>query len=487
MRVLGRVRLSRFTEESTSIERQRNIIQQWAQANGHVVVAWAEDIEVSGSISPFDAPELGQYFKGPLKDTWDILCSWKLDRIARTSIGLHKVFAWMQENDKQLVCVADNIDLSSWTGRLVASVIAGVAEGELEAIGSRIRSGREELRNTGRWDGGLPPFGYRPVPREGGGYVLDKDENEFKLLRNIIDRVFEGESCVAIAKDLNERGVPSPKASRYEHRQDAVWHEATIRNMLRSKSMLGWTLHKGKPVLDDQGQPILKMPPAMELEEYNRLQAVLDKRSWTRKNPTRTAPLREVLKCWYCGTNLHIKRTKLPSGIVNSAYRCKKGCKQISINNDVLLPIVYEQFEQELGDFHIMEREYIPPTVSVQQLEEARATYSDLVKYIATVDSDEARKQLFEQLDVISKRIEELKAVEDTKKAPTVLWKETDRRYIDEWNDLDEEGKRLLMVKAGITVRARQLTKGTKAGPGIIESEFIVPEDLKARLRSQDL
>lgn len=487
MRVLGRVRLSRFTEESTSIERQRNIIQQWAQANGHVVVAWAEDVEVSGSVSPFEAPELGPYFKEPLKDTWDILCSWKLDRIARTSIGLHKVFAWMQENDKQLVCVSDNIDLSSWTGRLVASVIAGVAEGELEAIGTRIRSGKEELRNTGRWDGGLPPFGYKPVPRDGGGYNLDKDEDEFAVLREIIDRALQGETCNSISKDLNDREVPSPKASRYEHHHAAKWHEATIRNILKSKSLLGWTLHKGKPVLDDEGQPILKMPPAMELEEFNRLQEILKKRSWTRKNPEKTAPLRDVLKCWQCGSNMHIKRTKMSNGEINVAYRCAKGCKQISINGEVLTPIVYEQFEQELGDYRIMEREYIPPTVTVQQLEEARAAYSDLVKYIATVDSDEARKQLFDQLDVISKRIEELKSVEDTKKAPTVLWKETDRRYIDEWNDLDEEGKRLLMVKAGITVRARQLTKGTKAGPGIIESEFIVPEDLKERLRTQDL
>jgi site-specific DNA recombinase len=60
MRVLGRLRLSRSTEESTSIERQREVVQQWADANGHTVVGWATDVDVSGSLDPFKTPQLGR-------------------------------------------------------------------------------------------------------------------------------------------------------------------------------------------------------------------------------------------------------------------------------------------------------------------------------------------------------------------------------------------------------------------------------------------
>jgi site-specific DNA recombinase len=80
MRVLGRLRLSRSTEESTSIERQREIVQQWADANGHSVVGWAEDIDVSGAVDPFDTPQLGPWL-GHRVTEWDILCAWKLDRL----------------------------------------------------------------------------------------------------------------------------------------------------------------------------------------------------------------------------------------------------------------------------------------------------------------------------------------------------------------------------------------------------------------------
>jgi len=135
MRVLGRVRLSRLTEESTSAARQREIIEQWAKANDHEIVGWAEDVDVSGSVDPFDTPQLGGWLRRP--DEWDILCAWKLDRVGRRAIPLNKLFGWTLENRKVLVCVSDNIDLSTWVGRLVANVIAGVAEGELEAIRER--------------------------------------------------------------------------------------------------------------------------------------------------------------------------------------------------------------------------------------------------------------------------------------------------------------------------------------------------------------
>lgn len=59
-RVLGRVRLSRLTDESTSAERQRELIEQWSAMNDHTVVGWAEDLDISGSVTT------------PSKKTWQV-------------------------------------------------------------------------------------------------------------------------------------------------------------------------------------------------------------------------------------------------------------------------------------------------------------------------------------------------------------------------------------------------------------------------------
>ena len=202
MRVLGRIRLSRSSEESTSVERQRELIETWAKANNHEIVAWAEDVGVSGAVSPFDTPALGPYLKEPASNDWDILVAWKLDRLARNSININKLFAWVTDNDKTLVSISENIDLSTWVGRMIANVIAGVAEGELEAIKERVTASKKKLRESGRWDGGRIPYGYRPSPINTGGYTLEKDPETFPVLRRIIEDFINGKPIRVITDEL---------------------------------------------------------------------------------------------------------------------------------------------------------------------------------------------------------------------------------------------------------------------------------------------
>lgn len=150
-RVLGRLRISRATDESTSIERQREFITRWAEAHGHTVVGWAVDEDVSGSVDPFDTPALGPWLTDPSKaHEWDILAAWKLDRLGRNAIQLNKLFGWTLEHGKTLVSCSESMDLSTTTGRMLAAIIAGIAEGELEAIRERtLHHGPSSVRLLG--------------------------------------------------------------------------------------------------------------------------------------------------------------------------------------------------------------------------------------------------------------------------------------------------------------------------------------------------
>jgi hypothetical protein len=59
MRWIGAIRLSSVTDVTTSPERQRLSINQWA-ARGDDVMAWADDLDVSGAVSSFARPQLGR-------------------------------------------------------------------------------------------------------------------------------------------------------------------------------------------------------------------------------------------------------------------------------------------------------------------------------------------------------------------------------------------------------------------------------------------
>jgi site-specific DNA recombinase len=148
------------TDESTSIARQREVITAWAEASGHTVVGSAEDSDVSGSVDPFDAPQLGTWLNNRA-DEFDVIATWKLDRISRNAIKLNKLFGWCLDHGKTVVSSSESIDLGTPVGRLIANVIAFLAEGELEAIRERTIRSRRKLRESSRWAGGRPPYGYR--------------------------------------------------------------------------------------------------------------------------------------------------------------------------------------------------------------------------------------------------------------------------------------------------------------------------------------
>jgi site-specific DNA recombinase len=76
---------------------------------------------------------------------------------------------------------------------MLASVIAGLAEGELEAIRERGRSSRSKLRQLARWPGCKPPYGYTAVERgDGKGKTLEIDPLAKTVVRRIVDDLIDG-------------------------------------------------------------------------------------------------------------------------------------------------------------------------------------------------------------------------------------------------------------------------------------------------------
>jgi hypothetical protein len=187
-----------------------------------------------------------------------------LDRLGRNAIHLNKLFGWCGEHDKTVVSCSESIDLGNWAGRMLASVIAGLAEGELEAIRERQRSSRCKLRETARWAGGKPPFGYTAVKRDDGkGWSLEVDPLAGKVIRRIVDDVLHGKPVTRIARELTDEGYRTPvayyavqKAGRptlrwaAHEKPSGKWATTALRNMLRSKALRGCVQYNGETVRD---------------------------------------------------------------------------------------------------------------------------------------------------------------------------------------------------------------------------------------------
>jgi len=79
---------------------------------------------------------------------------WRLDRLGRTAAGLAQLFQELQDQRIGLQSLTEGLSLGTAAGRLMAHVIASVAQYENEVRGERVRAGIAAARAEGkRWGG----------------------------------------------------------------------------------------------------------------------------------------------------------------------------------------------------------------------------------------------------------------------------------------------------------------------------------------------
>ncbi|MGY1885227.1 recombinase family protein [Blastococcus sp. SYSU DS0753] len=161
-------RLSVSSEESVSIERQLQAGRDHCAAEGWEVVGEHVDDGVSASANAPEQRKGWQALMDRPDGSFDVALVWKSDRLARKTLDFLRTNEALQAKGAGVAAVEDPIDMSTPTGRAVATVSAAFAEMEAEGIRARVRAARRELIKQGRVPGGAAPFGYHNVPNPSG-------------------------------------------------------------------------------------------------------------------------------------------------------------------------------------------------------------------------------------------------------------------------------------------------------------------------------
>lgn len=408
--------------------------------NGHDIVGWAEDLDVSGSVDPFDTPALGPWLTERAGE-WDLLVAWKLDRLGRRAIPLNKLFGWTLENEKTLVCVSDNIDLSTWVGRLVANVIAGVAEGELEAIKERTRAGRRKVLESGRWPGGQVPYGLRTAAAPGGGWRLEIEPEQAEVVGRIVDEICQGSAIEAVTDRLNDDQIPAPKGGN--------WLPSTVWKMIASPHLLGHATYEGRTVRDREGQPVCNADPLLTPERWDELQTAVEGRRRDSYRTRDTSPLAGVVFCGRCELPLFHKRYHRDYGErLYRYYHCRDKSHNQQIRAEQVEELLEEMFLDLHGDQPVRKRVFRPAESHKVALEAAVSAVDELSELMSTVTSPTMRARLTEQLRALDVEIGRLE------KLPTRdsgwEWEQTDETFRTRWQASDQDQRRQMLIEAGI-------------------------------------
>ena len=160
------------------------------------------------------------------KDDVKFVLVFKLSRFGRNAADVLNSLQFMQDYGVNLICVADNIDSSVDSGKLMISIMSAMAEIERENILSQTMAGHKQKAACGGWNGGFAPYGYELIDGK-----LTVVEDEARVIRDTFELYTStNKGATFVAKELNRRYTKKIKLPRGVSRFTNDFVKRTIDN-----------------------------------------------------------------------------------------------------------------------------------------------------------------------------------------------------------------------------------------------------------------
>lgn len=437
MRLILAARLSRLSDGQTGIETQDDDAREWAEANGHTIVAVAADSK-PGPTPMEERPNLKPWVTDPAHmATYDGIVAAKQDRLSRADWSDEaRIRLWAEKHGKTLFIVDRNLQ---WPpidadGRERWNYGAEQARREWEETSKRYRRMQRNLRSQG-FLVGRAHYGHRtkgikcgksPCICKSDRKIPVLDPDTAPIVREMAERYLSGQSSRVIRDWLNATGVPVALASKRGKNQG--WREHKVLEILHNPAIIGHYQH--------DGVTYLYADPIISVEDFNTIQEMTVAR---RKTPgivrKETALLTSMIKCDRGNPMYRIKtepRRRCPDGIW---YYCdEKLCPK---GSRLLVPLAEMDSVVDEAASTMTDIEHIVTTIFPGD------TYGEEIKQLkkeqARLDPNENPEHFKRWLE-IRKEILDLRG--KPRKAPTITTKSDGKSVAEVWDSLTPAGKR---------------------------------------------
>lgn len=486
------VRLSVMTDETTSPERQREACDREAAGLGIDFgqggdLREAVDLDVSASkTSPFQRPQLGKWLANP--DAFDAIVFWRFDRAIRDMGDMHDLAKWAKEHGKIIVfaeglggtgrLVFDFSQRIDPTSELMLFLFAFSAQVESQNIKDRVLGAQAAMRTMEyRFRGGHTGYGYMKAPLEGGGWTLVQDPVAVEIIYRIISELIDKKSINEIAYRLTCDRVPNPAAHEKLRKLDPgseaakgilvklrPWAPGVIKKLLTSEALLGWKMHKGRPVRDENGAPILSTrEPILTREEFDQIGGIIADRSTNPVDRRDTnAELKRVILCAGCGGRMYLQKIDPETG--DGHYKCNPQARGVRCTEAPIIKstwvetYVEREFLRLVGAIEFTKIVKTPGYDPAPELAATLAEYQEHRKLQAGLKSNAARADWQATHDALDNRLAELESAK--KVEPTIQRVSTGRTIAHEWKDADKAGRRRILQESGAVLLVRKGRRG---------------------------
>lgn len=298
MRLLAPIRLSLGTDTTNSPYTQRAGIIEYADGHPGTTIIWTdtEDIDISGAMPIRERPGIKEFFTPEKFNTWDAIGGYEMDRLSRDMLDYLQFVRDMAARGKIIIDLYDGTDTTTTRGKQILEDRVLAAQRYREIVAEKRAKAAQRISDAGRWGGGRIPFGYVPVKRDDGWYLVQDGINA-PIAKRMVSDAIDGKGLNTIARELNSAGILSPLGRE--------WRDNSVRRVLISPALIGQVVQMRKNDVTVRrgrdGKPItFTDQPLITDEQWSKLQDALKIRARHRGQAQARHLLWHVAYCRNC-------------------------------------------------------------------------------------------------------------------------------------------------------------------------------------------
>ena len=365
-------------DDSNSIVNQKAMLIQYAVNQGWEIHDIYSDDDYAGADR--NRPQFKRLLADAKAHKFDIILCKTQSRFTRelelVEKYIHGLFpTW----GIRFISIVDNADTANKGNKKSRQINGLVNEWYLEDMSENIRSVLTSRRENGFHIGAFAPYGYRKDPVTKGHLIVDEESAE--IVKEIFNLFADGYGKTAIAKILNDRGVPNPTEYKrkkgfrftpgvraasplwkYSSVQWILANEVYIGNLVQGRA--GSVSYKTKQIVSRPKEQWIKVEgthePIIDMELWQLVQRKIKSHARVDLTTGKVHTFSQIAVCMHCGYALRSHKCHNHHYLqCETKYISRSACPGVFVPEAELERIVADEIRklnQKLLDLGELER-----------------------------------------------------------------------------------------------------------------------------------
>ena len=313
-------------DDSESIKNQKIMLEKYANSQNWEIYGIYSDDDYTGTDR--NRPGFNEVIKLAQEKKFDIILCKSQSRFARELEIVEKyINGLFLDWGIRFVSMTENIDTAIEGTTIMRQMTGVMDENYLARLSVNVKTGLKTKRERGEHTGGLALYGYKKDPENKGHLIIDPVAA--KTVREVFTLYNNGMGKTAIARELNNRGIPNPTQYKVQsgiayktprNKLGTLWKYPAIEDMLQNEMYIGnmvqgkygsvsYKSHKNKPKPREQWVIVKGThEPIIDMNLWNSVQSKINNNFKPFSNG-KIGLFAKKCKCKYCGYTLKTSKS----------------------------------------------------------------------------------------------------------------------------------------------------------------------------------